>query len=141
MTAASAASSATPTDAAGPPGRSRGTATPAPAGVFAALWDALADVLGTAATATLLRRALMGAATEPGLEGVFIARDDLTYVYRLPTAWSDAKSETGRDALRVLAGQLSPLLAELTGAVVLNRLRRLAAHERWGITFPEGSAT
>ena len=108
-----------------------------PAGVFAALWDALADVLGTAATATLLRRALIRSGPDSGLAGVAITRDDLTFVYRLPTDWSEPHSDAARTALGVLAVHLTPLLAELTGAVVLNRLRRLAASERWGITFPE----
>ena len=102
-----------------------------PAHVFARLWDALADILGTAATATLLRRALARAAPLPGLDDLTIARDDLTYSYHLPTAWSDADSAASNAALRALAAQLRTLLSELTGDVVLDRVARVAAREGW----------
>src|SRR5688572_27423237 len=46
--------------------------------LFGLLWDTMADVLGTAATATLLRRALKRAgARSADLGGVAIDRDDL----------------------------------------------------------------
>ena len=103
----------------------------APAHVFAGLWEALADILGTAATATLLRRALVRAAPLPGLDDVTIARDDLTYSYHLPTAWNDAQSDGSHAALRAITTQLRTLLAELTGDVVLDRLARVAARDGW----------
>ena len=109
----------------------------APAHVFAGLWDALADILGTAATATLLRRALVRAAGQPGLNDITIAREDLTYTYHLPTSWADPQSAASHAALGALAVQLRTLLVELTGDVVLGRLARLSEHEGWGITFTQ----
>ena len=93
--------------------------------LFAGVWDALADILGTAATATLVRRAIREArAHSPTLEGLTITQENFEYRYELPTSWS-ADSECAIAELRVLARQLTPLLSELTGPVVLHRLRSL----------------
>ena len=61
------------------------------AALFAIVWDAVADVLGTAATAAIVRRAASRAATEsPELADVVIRREKLEYRYTLPHAWSRA---------------------------------------------------
>ncbi len=61
------------------------------AALFTILWDALADLLGTAATATLLKRAAQrAAARSPELAGLVIKRDGLIYRYSCPPAWNDS---------------------------------------------------
>src|SRR5256886_17035560 len=97
----------------------RGVGRPsAPAGGFSAaarfaiLWESLADVLGTATAATLLKRAARRAATRsPELAGLVIQRDGLLYGYTLPPAWNH-KSE-GTPALREVLTELPPILLEL----------------------------
>jgi hypothetical protein len=107
-----------------------------PAGLFALLWDTLADVLGTAAAATLLRRAARRASAHgPVLNGVVIAREGLTYGYRLPEAWEREDSAKALSALDALVQELRPLLVELTGPVLVRRLDRLAPFRVRGIRF------
>ena len=95
------------------------------AALFALLWDALADVLGTAATATLVRRAARGAAARcPELGALVIARHELDYVYTVPSAWNEPRGSLPA-GLRELADELRPLLGELTGSVVVRHLARI----------------
>jgi hypothetical protein len=96
-----------------------------PAMRFQALWDALTDVLGTAASATLLRRAAKRGATRArGLEALSIVRDAYEYRCVVPDAWR-AASPAALAELRELVAELEPLLRELTGAVIVQRLRAL----------------
>lgn len=105
--------------------------------LFGLLWDSLADLMGTAATATLLRRAATRAAAhDPGLGGLLIVRDGLQYRYELPEAWR-RRDDRAIASLRVLGRALRPLLRELTGAVVLGRLARLAPLRAAGILGAE----
>jgi hypothetical protein len=95
------------------------------ADLFALLWQVLADILGTAATATLLRRAARGAAPGwPELAELSITRENLEYHYRVPAAW---KGELGASpaALCALVAELCKLLFDLTGSVVVNRLKSI----------------
>jgi hypothetical protein len=85
--------------------------------LFAVVWDTLADVIGTAATATLLRRS----ARRAKLDELTVSREGFNYSYRLPPDWRDERPEP-LIALRGLARELGPLLAELTGPVLLRRL-------------------
>lgn len=104
--------------------------------VFAVLWSELADVLGTAATATLLRRALKRAAVSaPELAGLEIVRERFEYRYTVPAGWKDEPIPSA--PLRTLVAELRPLLAELTGAVMV---RRLDTHPslRWCSVPQEG---
>jgi hypothetical protein len=107
------------------------------AALFTLLWDALADVLGTAATATLLRRAARRAAPRcPELGELTIAREKLEYRYTLPSAWA-AGAEGTPLALRELVAELRPLLVELTGPVVVRRLERIPELRKRGIISPQ----
>jgi hypothetical protein len=107
-----------------------------PADLFALLWDSLADVLGTAATAVLLRRALKRATGEGmSLGDVVIERDELEYSYQIPPAWQGAQHAQGLAVMRVITSTLRPLLAELTGTVVLRRLDSVPAFRKHGIVF------
>jgi hypothetical protein len=112
--------------------------------LFELLWESLADVLGTAATATLLRRAIKQAAShtswsEP--EPVIVARKGPDYEYRLPETWKQPANEEAFGALRLVAAELRVLLVELTGPVVVRRLGRLAPFRKLGIDFSDEEPT
>jgi hypothetical protein len=103
------------------------------AALFTILWDALADLLGTAATATLLKRAAQrAAARSPELAGLIIQRDGLIYRYSCPPAWN-GKSEGTPLALRELAGELRPLLVEMTGQLVIQHLEQILELREWDL--------
>jgi hypothetical protein len=106
--------------------------------LFELLWESLADVLGTAATATLLRRAVKRAESQISWPEPFtVARNGLDYEYRLPETWKDPGNEEAIGSLRVVAAELRLLLIELTGPVVVRRLARLAPFRKLGIDFSE----
>ena len=106
--------------------------------LFDLLWESLADVLGTAATAILVRRAIKQAASKTSrAEPVIVARDGLDYKYDLPETWKQPGNEEALGALRVLAAELRVLLVDLTGPVVLRRLGRLALFRERGIDFSD----
>jgi hypothetical protein len=106
--------------------------------LFDLLWGSLADMLGTAATATLLRRAIKQAASQTSWsEPIVVIRNGLDYEYRLPETWKQPGNEKAVCALRVVAAELRVLLVELTGPVVVRRLRRLALFREQGIDFSD----
>ena len=101
--------------------------------LFELLWNALADMLGTAAAATLLRRAAHRASSRTErLRDVLISRDGVDFVYALPSRWSEPGDAT-LDDLRELVRDLRPILIELTGPVVVRRLGQIAALRERGI--------
>jgi hypothetical protein len=113
--------------------RSRDHAAPAPAALFAVLWGALADLLGTAAAATLLRRAVQRASKQhPELSDLAIVRESLEYRYALPSSWKDGTGGT-RHAFGHLVAELLPLLEELTGPLVIRHLAKIAELREHGI--------
>jgi hypothetical protein len=115
------------------------------AALFSLIRDALADLLGTAATATLLRRAARRAASlNPELAMLTIVRENLEYRYTLPPAWNDwnkpLSSERPHDtqaALQHLVGELLPLLVELTGPIVVRHLAQIPELRERGIVPPQ----
>jgi hypothetical protein len=110
--------------------------------LFELLWESLADVLGTAATATLLRRAIKQAASHTSWsEPVIVARNGPDYEYRLPDTWKQPANEEAFGALRLVAAELRVLLVELTGPVVVRRLGRLAPFRKLGIDFSDEEPT
>lgn len=114
-------------------------AQPSAAALFAILWDDLSDVLGSSATATLLRRALKhGAGQRPKLKQLVIHRPAFEYEYVVPNDWHD--DEVGRDELVVLVRMLIPLLRELTGVIVVQRLRSIPELVRAGLVNEEVSS-
>jgi hypothetical protein len=120
---------------AGNGGQARGDATRelSAADLFGLLWNALADLLGTAAAATLLRRAAQRAArSDAALADFAVFRESLEYRYKLPPSWSDLSSGAERH-LRCLVAELVPLLVELTGPVVVRRIAQIPELEMWGI--------
>jgi len=110
--------------------------------LFDLLWESLADVLGTAATATLVRRALKRVASQTsGSEPVSVTRNGLEYEYRIPETWKQPGNEEAIGAFRAVAAELRVLLVELTGTVVVARLARLAAFRKSGIDFSDEAPT
>ncbi len=96
----------------------------AAAELFQRLWDEVADLVGTAATAALLRRALKRAsARQPELAGLVLRREGLGYAWVLPPAWHDPERRDAVEHLRRLVrNELHPLFRELTGLVIARRL-------------------
>jgi hypothetical protein len=85
----------------------------------------MADILGTGATAALLRRAIRKAAERrPDLKDLVIRKEALKYAFTVPDSWNELQT-TALDALRDVARELRPILAELTGLVVLRQLEKL----------------
>ena len=105
--------------------------------LFELLWEALADVLGTAAAATLFRRAIKRAASHLSGELVNVVRNGPDYGYRLPETWRQPGNEEALSALRAVVAELRLLLIELTGPVVVRRLARLASFRKLGIDFSD----
>jgi hypothetical protein len=100
-------------------------AEPSVSALFTTLWDALADLLGTAATATLLRRAARRAqARSPELAELAIHREGLTYSYTCPPSWSGS-SIGAPPALGELIGELRPLLIAMSGQVIIQALEQV----------------
>jgi hypothetical protein len=106
------------------------------AALFKLIWDSVAEVLGTTATATLLRRAAQRAmARSPELGEFAVVRTDAGYTYTLPRALV-GKLEHTPVALRELVGELRPLLAELTGQIVVRRIEQIPGLQERGILSP-----
>lgn len=100
---------------------------------FEVLWLALTDVLGPTATAALLQRSVKRAAAKtPELSDVVIARDQFVYTYTLPPSWTQAAAAPTA-ALQQVVRHLWPLLSELTGCVVVQRLEQDARLRRCGV--------
>lgn len=93
--------------------------------VFAIAWDALADMLGSAATAAVVRRAGGRAIAQcPELAELSVVREELEYRYKLPKSWSRSSGRLPA-SLRVLSAEIGRLLVELTGTVVVRRLQEI----------------
>jgi len=111
------------------------------AALFSIVWEALAEVLGTAAAAAIVRRAAGRAATEsPELVDVVIRRERFEYRYALPHAWSQtARAATPEErapvALRALIAEIGRLLVELTGTVFIGRLEQIPALRARGLVW------
>jgi hypothetical protein len=102
------------------------------AALFSLIWDTLADLLGTAATAVLLRRSARRALTgNPELSELEISVRELEYRYTVPPAWAESRETPA--ALRALVAELLPLLLELTGRIAIGRLERIPGLQGRGL--------
>jgi hypothetical protein len=105
------------------------------AALFAIVWDTLAEVLGTAAVAAIVRRAAGRAApAHPELLDLVIVRRDLQYQYTLPPSWSQ-ESGRGPLAFRSLVEEIGRLLVELTGTVLIRRLEQVPELRARGLVW------
>lgn len=112
-------------------------APPTAAELFGLLWRSLSDLLGSATTATLLRRSRNAVAQRsPALVELQIDREGLEYRYRVPASWSNP-DDAALGAVRELVGELRPLLMELTGEVILSELDANPAFAQNGIIFSQ----
>jgi hypothetical protein len=106
--------------------------------VFNAVWTGLVEVLGTAATAALIRRAAQRVSTTaPDLPSVVVNRNTVTYEVEIPAIWRRPDDPRALHSLRALLAELGFLLRELTGLVVIRRLERLPPIRESGLTFGE----
>ena len=106
--------------------------------LFGFVWNTLAEVLGTAATAAIIRRAIQRATVQcPELVELVVRRDNLAYRYTLPPAWSKTTQSAarGQSAFRALVVEMGRLLAELTGSVVIARLEQIPALRDRGLVW------
>lgn len=114
-----------------------GDAAALPAAVlFKLLWDALVDLLGNSATATLLTRASRRA--QPRcleLRELAIARVDQKFSYAVPSSFHRTRGPPV--ALRELAVELRSLLAESPGEVALRHLERVPELRNWDAAPPQ----
>ena len=107
------------------PGTARDEASGTPSEIFDVLWGTLVELLGSPATATLLRRSAKRRLGDfPELVELAITRKDFEYTYAVPADWKYA-NERSNAALQALVQDLCCLLLELTGPVVLHRLKAL----------------
>jgi hypothetical protein len=105
--------------------------------MFTIVWRALADILGTAAAATLLRRAAQRAHPRwPELAGLVITRESLEYRYNLPAAWWNPSTGPS-PALSDLVRELCTLLVDLTGSVIIDRLAQIPELRSHGIILEQ----
>jgi len=112
-----------------------GTAELRGAALFKLIWDTVAEVLGTTATATLLRRAAQRAAPRsPELGELTMLRTEAGYTYSLPRGLVGKLEHT--DPLRELVGELRPLLVELTGQLIVRRIEQIPGLQERGILAP-----
>ena len=103
--------------------------------MFGLLWRSLSDLLGSATTATLLRRSKNALARRlPAAAAIGIEREALEYGYTLPPSWSQEAGD-GMDLVYALVDELRPLLMELTGATILDELDRVPGFRDNGIVF------
>ncbi|MGQ0507860.1 MAG: hypothetical protein ACT4TC_21370 [Myxococcaceae bacterium] len=104
-----------------------------PSVLFELIWVALSELLGSAATATLIRRSVKRAVPRaPTLGGITVTKERFEYQYQLPPSWSAGSEhpEKSFEDLRELVQELRPILVELTGPVVIHRLYSIPDLER-----------
>ncbi|HUL60268.1 MAG TPA: hypothetical protein VLU43_13380 [Anaeromyxobacteraceae bacterium] len=94
------------------------------AGLFQLLWNEVGDLVGSAATAALLQRALKHAsAKQPELAARVLRGEGGDYACMLPASWHDPERRDAVEQLRHLVRDgLHPLFRELTGPVIARRL-------------------
>jgi len=108
------------------------------ASAFAVLWTELVSVLGTAAAATLLRRAAKRACLRSAdLIELRVERKGWEYQYALPADWSQRSPEESPGFMDLVRSELVPLLREFTGQIVLGRLGRVPGFEQLGFSLEE----
>ena len=107
--------------------------------LFERLYSGVADIIGSPATATLMRRALRNAAAgNHALNDVVLLPKTLGFQYSPPDRWDKVGDEQGLRDVRALYRALRALLVEMTGPVVIHRLS--ADRRLQGLTGPTGGA-
>lgn len=106
--------------------------------LLAVLWTNLVDIMGTAAAASVLRRAVKRACVKlPELEALQIVREGWEYRCAAPEAWEHRHPAEVPAFAQMLHDDLYPILRELTGPIVLRRLERVPELAELGLHTPE----
>jgi len=115
----------------------RDESSSSPSEIFDILWTALVEILGSPATASLLRRSAKRQLGDfPELGELAITRKGFEYVYAVPADWKHA-NERSTAALQALVQDLCTLLLELTGPVVLHRFEALPQLAKYCLSLTE----
>lgn len=118
--------------------RCEGAAKLSGAVLFEILWAELVDLIGTAGTAVLMRRALRRALLRSAeLQELTIVRVDEEFGYAVPPSFNLVMGPP--PALYHLADELRPLLGELTGEVALQQLERVPELQGWMAAAPRAA--
>jgi len=103
--------------------------------LFSILWAELVELIGTAATAAVLRRAIHRALPRrPELSSLVIKRVDDQYGYAVPACFAPPSGPP--PALCEIGGELRVLLEELMGQVALRQLDRVPELRAWVAASP-----
>lgn len=95
-------------------------------------------MLGSAAAATLVRRAAKRAAVRKAdLLDLRVERKGWEYQYALPAEWSRRSPHELPDFVDLVSSELVPLLREFTGQIVIGRLGRVPGLEQLGFSVQE----
>ncbi len=107
--------------------------------LFQALWDELVSLVGTPATAALVRRGVKRATARSGDSAwPVVRREGLEYSFATPDDWKDPARRDAVDQLRALVREdLDPLFRDLTGPVIARRLSRVPALVGAGLAAEE----
>ncbi len=110
-----------------------GAAPSTAAAIFTALWGAIADVLGGAAAATLVRRAVKRTReAHPELDQLVVAKVGLEYTYFVPPTWN-AAGITAPASLQAVSLELCRTLDAMTGPLMLQRLSAIPELQGHGL--------
>ena len=105
--------------------------------LFGMVWNTLSDVVGSTATATLINRSVKRSGIRrSNITQLVIARSGFEYTYTVPASWLHGGTEPLAD-LHQLALELSPLLFDLTGPVIIRRLKAVPELAKCGLPFEE----
>jgi hypothetical protein len=108
-----------------------------PSDLFDLLWATLDEILGSPTTATLMRRSIRQRLGEYGeLNELAITRTGFEYAYTVPETWKHA-NEPSTAALQAVLQTLCSLLVELSGPIVVRRLKELPQLTKCGLVVSE----
>ncbi len=108
--------------------------------LFGIIWTTLTSFLGSATTATLLRRTQKAVQRRGvALDDLVIRREGLDYQYEVPACWREGGEASGRVTFDNFIDELRPILAQLTGPVLLRRLDASPEFRQSNIFFLEGA--
>lgn len=98
-----------------------------PAEAVGAVWTSLAEVVGTAAAAVLLRRAVKrAAAVHPALHELAIEFGEFRYGLRPPESWHAPPDSATVEAVNGLIAALCEIVEPLSGDILIRRVDRVA---------------
>lgn len=101
-----------------------------PSEALRALWTAVAEVIGSAATAVLIRRAIKRAARQyPSLDDLTVELQEFLYQLRIPEHWDAPPDAETAEAIRALIAAFTEIARQLSGEILIRHISRLAVLE------------